>query len=177
MYLIYIIFVAISISMDTFSISLNIGKNLNNKFCYALLVGLLHFILTILGSMIGNIISIFLHNMHLLSSIVFLCLAFNMYNELKETNKTIKTNTLNLIIISFSVSMDSLSIGLTINKNIILSASIFLLATFSFTYIGLLLGKYLNDLYGKKYLFLGFILLTFIGVLNFFKFIINFICF
>ena len=96
-----------------------------------------------------------------------------MFIELfkKEENK-IELNILNLLLISISVSLDSFSTGLAlhaITNNSILAGAIFSICAASFTFIGLLIGKYSNKKIGTYGNVFGILLLFILGIIHLFK--------
>ena len=175
MHLLYIIIIAFSLSMDTFSVSLNIGKYLNKCFIYSLFIGLLHLIFSIMGYYMGNLLSIFIPNMELFSFFVFMYIALNMILELNNETNVLTLDSIKLFLISIGVSIDSLGIGMTLSINVLLSSIVFCIMSFSFTYIGLILSGYLDNKLGNKFIYLGSFSLFVIGILHFYNFIINFI--
>ena len=73
-----------------------------------------------------------------------------------------------LLLFGLAVSLDSFSVGIGLNaltQNYILSVSMFSLSSFIFTYIGLILGKKINNLIGKISTILGGLTLIIIGII------------
>ena len=169
MFIIYIFFIAISLSIDTFSLSLNISNIIKKSFIYSVSVGLTHFILTIIGYLIGSYLKLLLHNMELLSALVFFYIAISMIIEKEE--KVLYLSKIELLFVIISISIDSLAIGITINSRIILSSLIIALVSFSLTYLGLIISKYLNKKLGKKISIPSIVILIIIGFLHLHKFI------
>lgn len=135
-----ILLLAIALSLDTFSLSISIGITKINKkqiIFYSLLVGLLHFILPLLGNYIGIYILKILSNTNIVLSIVLLFIALEIsYETLIKKETIIKINKLNLIIMAISVSIDSLTTGLgisAITNNIYIVSFLFSIFSFSFT--------------------------------------------
>lgn len=169
--------IGISLSMDTFSVCLSIGAfNVNKKriISFTLLVGILHFIMPLIGLLLGKrIVNILSINANLLLGIILLFIAVQMILELvKKEEKEFNFNLLNMLLIGISVSLDSFSVGLglyAITDNIILSSFIFSMCAASFTYGGLLLGKYSSSKLGIYGNILGIALLIILGILHLFK--------
>lgn len=169
-----IITVAIALSMDTFSLSLGIGTtNLSSKkrFLFPLLVGILHFLMPLLGNIIGiNILELFSLNTRFLLGVILIYLAITMLIEsLKEKKTKTLFSVIELFILAITVSIDSFTTGLglsAISNNILLSVSIFSIVSLSFTYLGLLIGKYGAKLLGVYSSILGSILLLILGIVN-----------
>ncbi len=175
--IISLLLIGISLSMDTFSVSLSIGTLNIPKYQILLLstiVGILHFIMPIIGCFFGSKITILLNiNSNYLLGIILLFIAIEMIIEiLKKEKDTIKLDILNLLLISFSVSLDSFSTGmgiLAITNNLILASFIFSTSAFLFTILGCIIGKYSNERLGLYSNIIGIILLISIGVIHLIK--------
>ena len=73
-----------------------------------------------------------------------------------------------MILFGLAVSIDSFSVGIglkAITNNYILSVLSFSLSSFIFTYIGLNIGKKINNLIGKISTLIGGITLLIIGII------------
>ena len=171
-----IVFVALALSMDAFSLSLAYGTiNINKKdgVSLSIVVGLYHFFMPLLGNYLGSSI---LHHFpipsNLIILIILLFIGINLIKEsFEEQTDFHKMTFLELLTFGFAVSMDSFSIGIaieTITDNPLLSSFLFSIFSFSFTLLGLLLGKKVSQLLGKFATFLGGILLIGIGIFTFF---------
>lgn len=168
--------IGISLSMDTFSVCLSIGSfNINKKtiLLFSIYVGILHFFMPLFGFILGNKITTYLNiNCHLLLGIILIFIGIEMLIQLFKKEDTINLSLINMLILGISVSLDSFSTGLGINaisSDIILSGLIFSVCAFSFTFIGLLIGKYSHDNLGIVSNIIGIILLFLIGILNIIK--------
>ena len=78
---------------------------------------------------------------------------------------------LQLLTFGLAVSIDSFSVGIglkTISNNFLLCSISFSLSSFIFTYLGLILGKKINQLIGKVSTLLGGIVLILIGIVYLF---------
>ena len=163
--------------MDTFSVSLSIGTFYIPKkkilfLCF--LVGLMHFLMPIIGAFLGSKIINYLHiNVHFLLGIILLLICIEMIIDLfKKDLKKFNLNIVNSFLISTSVSLDSFSTGLglsAITSNYVLSGVIFSICAASFTFIGYLIGKYSGEKLGIYANVLGIILLFVIAILHIFK--------
>lgn len=173
MQLLTVILIAVSLSMDAFSLALiygtiNISKNDIKKL--SIIVGIYHFIMPLIGYFIGNIIidKLFL-NANLVVFIVLFIIGLQMILETFKEEKAIKVlNLKELLLFGLAVSLDSLSVGVGLKQiypNILISISIFSIVSFSFTYIGLLFGKKINNIIGKISTLIGGIILMIIGLL------------
>lgn len=167
----------LSLSMDTFSIFLGIGTfNVSKRkiIFLSLFIGFLHFLMPIIGSFLGNKIILFLQiKVDLLLGLILLFIGIEMIIDLiKNDEKNFDLNIVNMILLSFSVSLDSFSTGIglsAITTNYFLSGIIFSTFASSFTFLGFLIGKYSSNKIGKYANILGIILLIVIGLLHIFR--------
>lgn len=172
-----ILLIAVSLSMDAFSLSLAYGTlNLEKKQIYKLsiIVGIYHFIMPLLGVFIGSNLLDFVPIKTNL--IVFIILGFigiqMIFETFKEEKKMEIKSILQLLIFGLAVSIDSFSVGIgmeAISNNFLLCSSLFSLSSYSFTYLGLILGKKINLLIGKVSTLIGGIVLILIGIVYLFQ--------
>lgn len=164
--------VGISLSMDTFSLSLCYGTlNLNNRktILLSLTVGLFHFFMPLIGFTIGNIIinNLIIDGKYLILLILSIIGIDMILEAFKEKEKTTLISVLGILLFAFSVSMDSFSTGIGLNlmtDNILSSLVIFTLTSSLFTYLGVKLGKVLNTKLGKISNIIGGIILILLGI-------------
>lgn len=173
-----ILTIAVALSMDTFSLSLGIGTgNISKKRCllFSIIVGIMHFIMPLIGNVIGNkIVELFMLKSNFLLGIILIYLAITMLIEIiKPDDKPKNMNVFNMFLFALGVSIDSFSTGIglsAITSNMLLAVMIFSITSFCFTYIGLLIGKYANRLLGIYATIFGAILLIMIGLFHLCKF-------
>lgn len=169
-----ILLVGISLSMDTFSMSLSlatIGSNSKTLKILPILVGIFHFFMPLFGNFIGSyLISLLSLTSNKLLGIILLILGLNIaYHYFKEERIDIRLNLFKIIIIALSVSIDSFSVGLGISaltNNYITAYIIFAFCSAVFTSLGLTIGKYGANLLGKRANLLGIVLLITLGVIH-----------
>lgn len=169
--------IGVSLSMDTFSISLSIGTYNIQKIkmlFLSILVGIFHFFMPLIGTFLGyKITSILNINVNFLLGLILIIIGIEMLIDLfKEEEKLFNINIFNMLLISLSVSLDSFSTGLglhAITNNFFLSSFIFSICASSFTFIGLLIGKYSNKKIGIFANILGIIILFILGIIHIFK--------
>ncbi len=169
--IITIFMIAVALSMDTFSLSLGIGTtNISKKRClfFSCLVGVMHFIMPLIGNLIGNkLVELFMLKSNFLLGIILIYLGISMLLEvIKPSEEPKKMNYLNMFLFAIGVSIDSFSTGIglsAITSNMFLSVFIFSITSLCFTYLGLLIGKYANQLLGIYATVFGTILLISIG--------------
>lgn len=168
-------FIAIGLSMDAFSLAIAYGTNNIEKrkiLILSISVGLFHFFMPVLGSLIGQKINYLVNDANKVVAIILFIIAIQMYVSRKEDKKGSITNILSIILFSLTVSLDSFSVGLGLGlmkKKIFSASTIFSITSFFFTLIGLILGKKLSEKLGLKATYLGIIILIIIA----FKYLIT----
>ncbi len=175
--LISLLLIGISLSMDTFSISLGIGTyNISKKkiIFLCLLVGIMHFFMPLIGSFFGSKIILFLNiNVNFLLGIILLFIGVEMTIDLiKDDDNFFELNLFNMFLVSLSVSLDSFSTGLgleAITTNNYLSGLIFSICASIFTFLGLIIGKYSSKKLGSYANIIGIFLLVILGLFHIFK--------
>ena len=158
--------------MDAFSLSICIGT-LNMRYkkilILSIIVGIFHFIMPIIGMNIAHLILKYISfNPKYITTIVFLLLGIFMIID-KNDNINKLTNTLSLILFGFLVSIDSLVAGIGIDMiyhNHIIAAFIFSIFSFTFTLLGLLIGKYINNRIGNVSKIFGGVILIALALQN-----------
>lgn len=166
MEIITLIIIGLSLSIDAFSLSLAYGLlNIPKKtiISTSITVGIFHFIMPILGMLLGNIITdtLNLDSKYILLTILILIL-IEMIKSLKEENKEHELNIINMLIFAFLVSFDSFTLGIGIKyitSNIFFASIIFMILSSLFTFLGFILGKYLTKKATFKIKLIGIILL------------------
>ena len=173
--IITIFLIAVSLSMDAFSLALIYGTQgiaKKDKLLLSLIVGVYHFIMPLIGVIIGNLItSKILINTNILVGIILSLIAVEMIiSSFKETNNKFLLTFPSYLI--FGLSVDSLTTGIglsLITKNCIFSSTVFCVTSMLFTYLGLNLGDTLNRKYGKISTILGGMVLFILGFLYILK--------
>lgn len=167
-----IILIAISLSMDAFSLSLLCGTegiSKRNKIILSTIVGIYHFVMPLLGLSIGFFVTskIILNSDILVGAILSLIAVEMITSSFKEKEEKFLLSIPGFLLFGLSVSIDSLTtgIGLTaITNNYILSCLIFSITSFILTLLGLNLGNILNKKYGKISTLIGGIILFILGI-------------
>ncbi|MBQ9071957.1 MAG: manganese efflux pump [Bacilli bacterium] len=173
MNIILIFIIAVSLSMDAFSLALAYGTISMSKKeikTLSIIVGIYHFFMPIIGMLIGKFITRILPvDEDIITLIIFSFIGINMIIEsFKNEDKIKKMKLREMILFGLAVSIDSFSVGIGINNisnNFIMCSIIFSLTSFLFTYIGLILGNKLNQLIGKISTILGGITLIILGII------------
>ena len=168
-----ILLIAISLSMDTFSLSIIYGTlTLENRKVYllSLIVGCFHFFMPMMGNAIGvEILDKLPTNPDVVVGLIFLIIAFQMFFHESEIIDLSKIYS--LFIFSLTVSIDSFSVGIgisSITENYLLAYLCFAITSFVFTFIGLKFGKLLSYKLGDMAVKVGSIILLILGILYIF---------
>lgn len=172
MSLLVIFVLAISLSMDAFSLSLIYGTlNLDKKLekLMSIMVGIFHFFMPILGYKLGKIILDFIKvDANFLVSIIFIILGMEMLLSIKKDERIkLLTGVFSVALFALTVSIDSFSVGISfgvVSTNILLACTIFSLTSALFTYTGVKFGKRLSERFGSITTFIGAIVLIILGV-------------
>ena len=108
-----ILLIGVALIMDTFSLSLGVGTyNLEKKKSLelAILVGIMHFIMPLLGNILGDkIMTFFELNSNLFLGCILLFIAGNLLMDMikKEEDATIDLSFLGMFLFAFGVSIDA----------------------------------------------------------------------
>ena len=171
--MILIFIIAISLSMDAFSLALAYGtisltkKEINTL---SIIVGIYHFFMPIFGMILGNFITDVVHiGGDIIVLLIFIFIGINMIIEsFRKEDRISKMKLSEMILFGLAVSIDSFSVGIGINNisnNSLLCSIIFSITSAFFTYIGLILGNKLNQLVGKISTIIGGISLIILGII------------
>lgn len=161
--------IAISLSIDSFSLALSVGLNSSiNKqsLKYSVVVGMFHFIMPLLGFVLRIFINkiAFIPNKEIfIIVIVFIIIGILLD---KGDNKQV----ISPFVFAFSVSIDSFSIGVTLSKsNILISILMFSIVSFIFTYIGFKIANKVKNRFNEKSKFISIAILIIILIYNILK--------
>lgn len=188
MSLLAIMLLALAMSSDAFAVALCRGISLKSiPFLGALKIGVLFGIIEaitpLLGWLIGYIALQYIEKWdHWVVFAIMMFLGINMiYNSLKASNEddqaeeqvsSNKKSFFMLIFTAISTSIDAFAVGIGLamaNVNIYFTASMIGLATCAMVTAGLLLGKKIGCVVGKKAELLGGLVLIFIGVITLYQ--------
>ncbi len=162
--------------MDAFSFALSIGTfNIKTKTSIqlSLLIGLFHFIMPMLGALIGNIIKQLINiNYNIITGVIFLFITIEMIKDFKKEEDSKDLRLAIMLGISLSVSLDSFAVGFTLSNNlfyIVSRAMIFTFFSSTFTFLGLHLGKTINKHIGQISKVVGILIMIFLAFSSFVK--------
>lgn len=168
-----IFLIAVSLSMDAFSLSLAFGTlkmSISNMIKLSLIVGLFHFFMPLLGKNFGMfIVSKLPFDINFITSLILIFIGFQMIvSNFKKESSNFDFSFYSMIMFAFAVSLDSFSIGIgfnTLTNSCILSAFLFCFVAIIFTYLGLYIGDSINHKIGKFSTVIGGICLIIIGII------------
>ena len=149
--------------MDAFALSFSYGiskVNIKKIILTSIVVGIFHFIMPLLGSLIG--IPLFRYTLikpRIILFFVFLILSIDMFIHFFENEIVLrKLNIVGIVLFAISVSLDSFSVGLGLSyiyNNIIIAALTFSLISSIFTFLGFFCGKVISKKIGKYSFLIG----------------------
>ena len=163
----FYILLAIGLSMDAFSLALAYGTNRIDKktiIILSLLVGIFHFIMPNLGGILGHgFLQGFIIYGDLITGLVFLFLTIQMISSFKDEEEvSVLNSVIEIFLFALAVSIDSFTIGIALsleNNNLLLAGLIFSIISFIFTFVGLVLGRFLSKKTGMFSKLMGIIIL------------------
>lgn len=167
-----ILIVAVSLSMDAFSLSLAYGTlNLENKYIkkLSMIVGIYHFMMPLFGVLMGTfILKVLPMDPNFIVFIVLFFIGCQMVLEsFKEEEPVKKMSSFEMLLFGLAVSIDSFSVGIglkMLTSYYLLCAILFALTSFIFTFLGLHLGKKVHQKLGKVATLIGGIVLMILGI-------------
>ena len=164
-----LLWLAIALSIDAFSIALAIGiLNSDNKthLKYSLLVSVLHFLMPLVGSLSSKVIlqNIILNTNKIMGIIIIILDIQMIFDFINNKNSSLSKST---FIIAFSVSVDSFFAGIgleTIKDMKKVSYVTFSIVSFIFSFLGCKLGKFGNTKFDSLSKIIAIIILLILGV-------------
>jgi putative Mn2+ efflux pump MntP len=175
--LLYIILIALGLSMDCFAVSVSGSITLKHVtplriIRTAFTFGLFQAIMPVIGWLIGhNLVTIVADYDHWLAFVLLLFVGGKMiwesFRPSENTQTTDITSGMTLITMALATSIDALAIGLSfafLEISIAIAAVTIGVIAFLITIAGFLLGKKLGQLIGKRAEIIGGIVLIGIGI-------------
>ena len=140
---------AISLSMDAFSLALaygTLGMSKKDKFILSLVVGIFHLIMPLLGMFTGELLlSLFKFNPDILVAIILSFLGIQMIiSSFKKESDIKPLKYSDFFLFGLAVSIDSFTLGITLPNmglSTVISPIVFAVTSFIFTFIGLIIGN------------------------------------
>ena len=169
-----ILLIGIALSMDTFSLSLGVGMfGISNKKALklAFIVGIMHFIMPFLGTILGSqLIKVFEIKYDILLGFILIIIALQMIVDIiRHEEEKFNLSFIGMFLFAFGVSLDSFSLGLGLKantSNIYLAMFLFAICSSLFTYIGVFVGRFANQLLGIYANIIGAIILFILGLIH-----------
>ncbi|RDW20536.1 manganese efflux pump MntP family protein [Oceanobacillus chungangensis] len=162
--LIALIFMAIALGMDAFSLSLAMGMQelrLKRVALIGFTIGIFHILMPFIGILLGKVISGQIGDMTTIAASLLLVaigaqMIFSAFNH--QAKKLIQPYGFGLIIVAFTVSLDSFSIGLSLGLSGAKTFLVLILFGASSTilcWIGMILGRKVHGFLGRYSEILG----------------------
>ncbi len=161
------VIIGIFLGLDAFSLLVSLSSfKIANKDAniLILIIGVFHLTFPILGSVLGSFIHLPINELKI---IIFFFLMIEMTLDYFNHQKLVFISSIiSIIILAFSVSIDSFSIGvgLPLRANILTSCIIYSICAITFSYFGYALGKYLNNSIGRYANIIGIMLIILVLV-------------
>lgn len=168
-----VIIIAISLAMDTFTVSVCKGITMKSiKYKDAVIISLYFGLFQSLMPLIGYIFGFSFDNVskidHFVAFVLLLGIGISMILESKENQKlNNKIDFKTMLPLAIATSIDALAVGITfafLNVNIIISSILIGLITFSISFVGVSIGNKFGSKYGNIAELIGGILLILMGV-------------
>lgn len=166
-----LLFVALALGMDAFSVSLALGMQeirLKRMAFIGIVIGLFHIILPFLGIIIGQFLSSQVsHLTTLVSAILLVVIGANMFFSAfhLDMKKISSPYGFGFVLLAMTVSVDSFSVGLSLGLSgvkVAIAIILFGVTSMCLTWIGLLLGRNVQGFLGAySEMFGGSILIAF----------------
>ena len=169
-----LIFMAVALGMDGFSVSLSIGLQkirLRQMILIGTVLGFFHFLLPFTGMIIGQFLSVRMGELTSFIGSLLLVLigSYMFFSALKESDKFSfnAQNPLHILSVAVAVSLDSFPVGLSIGLQGVESFVIILFIGFTamiFALVGLVIGRRTRRLLGVYSEMLGGLILFLFGL-------------
>ena len=177
MNLVTIFLVAVGLGVDAFSVAIGIGatndkKSWNPVLRLAVAFGLFQFIMPIIGWLAGlTVVEIIASFDHWIAFALLALIGGKMiwegFEEESDEEKADQTRGWPLLMLSIATSIDALAVGFSfsiLKNKILLPAVIIGIVCFLMTVMGMMFGKVLGKIFGKKVEIFGGIVLISIGI-------------
>ena len=172
-----IFLIALALSMDAFSVAMAIGAAGRGHSSIAVIrlataFGIFQFVMPILGWLLGKTVVSYISDYdHWIAFGLLLIVGLRMIKEYfdkdeKERTKD-PTKGWSLLILSIATSIDALAVGVSFaffDVNIYYASAVIGIVCFIITALGMIFGKALSRILGKKAVLLGGIVLIAIGI-------------
>ncbi len=159
-----ILFMAVALGMDAFSVSLGLGMQklrLKRIAIIGLAIGLFHIMMPFIGIFLGKIISSGIGEFaSLAAAVLLLGIGIQMIVNafVQESRQIIEPVGMGLLLLSFTVSLDSFSVGLGLGLSGAKTALVIMIfgaVSMGLTWLGLLFGRKVHGFLGAYSEILG----------------------
>ncbi|MEN6621608.1 MAG: manganese efflux pump MntP family protein [Smithella sp.] len=171
-----IIILAIALGIDAFSVAISIGA-VNNKKSWmpvwrlSLSFGLFQFAMPLIGWLAGSTVAKIIAGFdHWIAFALLIFIGVKMiyegFEKNKDEEKTDQTRGLPLLLLSIATSIDALAVGFSfslLTTPILIPSIIIGVVCFGMTAAGMVFGKWLAKIFGKKVEIFGGLVLIAIG--------------
>ena len=173
-----LLFIAIGLAMDAFSVAITDGITIKkikieNALKIGLFFGVFQFGMLFLGNLLGSAFSRYIVAVdHWIAFVLLMFIGGKMFVESIKGGEEEKSdeNPLGfktLTVLAIATSIDALAVGVslaTMTNNIIFSASVVGIVAFIFSFAGVYIGNKCGDLFGRKAEIVGGVVLMGIGI-------------
>lgn len=168
-----LLIMAFALGMDAFSLSVGMGMlnlRLRQIFYIGVIIGFFHILMPLLGIIIGKFLFVHLGTIATYvggALLIFLGVQMLYSSTKQEANVLMRPAGIGLIVFALSVSIDSFSVGLSLGlfgaKTLIVVLTFGVMSMF-LSWLGLLIGKYVNNWIGSYGEVLGGLILLGFGI-------------
>jgi manganese efflux pump family protein len=172
-----IFLIALALSMDAFSVAMALGAAGRGHASAAVLrlataFGIFQFVMPILGWLLGKtVVSYIADYDHWIAFGLLLVVGLHMIKEYFDKDEQERTKDptkgWSLLLLSIATSIDALAVGVSFaffDVNIYYASAVIGIVCFIITALGMIFGKALSRIFGKKAVLLGGIVLIAIGI-------------
>lgn len=171
-----IVLIAIGVSMDAFAVSICKGlatkeKTLKTASLCGIWFGLFQVIMPLIGFFLGRVLAGLIENIdHWIAFVLLGIIGANMIKEAfskKEEEVSNDLSFLKMLVLAIATSIDALAIGITfaiLNVKIWICVLIIGLTTFTFSFVGAIIGHKFGEKHKNKAEFVGGLILIILGI-------------
>ena len=173
-----LLFIAIGLAMDAFSVAISNGitikkLRITDGLKIGLFFGVFQFGMLYVGNVLGGAFEQYIIKVdHWIAFFLLMFIGGKMYYEAvwgeeEEIDESKPLDFKTLTILAIATSIDALAVGVslaTITKNILFDASIVGIVAFIFSFVGVYIGNKCGNLFGRKAEIAGGIVLMGIGI-------------
>lgn len=171
-------FIAVSLAMDAFAVSVSNGLllpkiRIRNAVTFGLYFGAFQFAMPLVGYLLASSFSVYIEAFdHWIAFILLAIIGINMikesFSEEEKDNQKEVMSPKNLITLAIATSIDALAVGVTFaivpSVNIWISCSVIGIVAFVLSYIGVMLGKKISGVFQSYAERVGGYILVIIGL-------------